>query len=102
MLFNKPNDDVFYNTFISERIKAEKFDDGIYLKIEKVRGKIDKENFDAKRALEDGASNARSSEFFNDSKREQNGAGAKRHGNSFEHLYRKHRRSARPKFLSGR
>ena len=62
--FNKPNDDVFYNTFISERIKAEKFDDGIYFKIEKVRGKTDKENFDAKRTLEDGASNARSSEFF--------------------------------------
>ena len=62
--FNKPNDDVFYNTFISERIKGEKFDDGIYFKIEKVRGKTDKENFDAKRTLEDGASNARSSEFF--------------------------------------
>ena len=27
--FNKPNDDVFYNTFISDRIKGEKFDDGI-------------------------------------------------------------------------
>ena len=54
----------FYNTFISKRIKAEKFDDGIYFKIEKVRGKTDKENFDAKRTLEDGASNARSSEFF--------------------------------------
>ena len=47
--FNKPNDDVFYNTFISERIKAEKFDDGIYFKIKKVRGKTDKENFDPKR-----------------------------------------------------
>ena len=40
--FNKPNDDVFYNTFISERIKGENFDDGIYFIIEKVRGKIDK------------------------------------------------------------
>ena len=36
--FNKPNDDVFYNTFISERIKGENFNDGIYFKIEKVRG----------------------------------------------------------------
>ena len=27
--FNKPNDDVFYNTFVSERIKGEKYDDGI-------------------------------------------------------------------------
>ena len=28
--FNKPNDDVFYNAFISERIKGEKYDEGIY------------------------------------------------------------------------
>ena len=47
-------------------------------KIEKVRGKTDKENFDAKRTIEDGASNARSSQFFDDSKPEQNGAGTKR------------------------
>ena len=58
--FNKPNDDVFYNTFISEQIKREYFDDGIYFKTEKVRGKTDEENFDGKRTLEDGASNARS------------------------------------------
>ena len=32
----------FYNTFISERIKGEKFDDDIYFKIEKFRGKTDK------------------------------------------------------------
>ena len=47
--FNKPNDDVFYNTFISERIKGEKYNKGIYFKTEKVRGKTDKENFDANR-----------------------------------------------------
>ena len=70
--FNKPNDDVFYNTFISERIKGEKYDEGIYFKIEKVRGKTDKENFDAKRTLEDGTSSVRSSEFFDDSNPEQN------------------------------
>ena len=68
--FNKPNDDGFYNTFISERIKREKFDDAIYFKIEKVGGKTDKENFDAKRTLEDSASNTRSNEFFDDSKSE--------------------------------
>ena len=101
--FNKPNDDVFYNTFISEQIKGEKFDDGIYFKIEKVRGKTDKENFDAKRTLEDGTSNARLNEFFDDLKPEQNGAGTKRYGHSSEHFYRKHsRQSARPKFLSER
>ena len=99
--FNKPNDDIFYNTFISERIKGDKFDDGIYFKIENVRGKTDKENFDAKRTLENGASNARSSKFFDDSKSEQNGAGAKIYGDPFEHLYRKYKRSAKPQFLSG-
>ena len=93
---------MFYNTFISERIKGEKYDEGIYFKIEKVRGKTDKENFDAKRTLEDGTSSVRSSEFFDDSNPEQNGAGTKRYGDSFEHLYRKpRRRSAKPKFLAG-
>ena len=32
--FNKPNNDVFYNTFIREQINGEKYDDGIYFKIE--------------------------------------------------------------------
>ena len=102
MLFNKPKEDVLCNTFISERIKGDKYDEEIYFKIQKVRGKTDKENFDEKRTLEDGTNDARSSEFFTNSKSEQNGAGAKRYGDSFEHLYRKYRRSARPKFLSGR
>ena len=95
--FNKPNDDVFYNTFISERIKREDFDDGIYFKIEKVRGKTDKENFDAKRTLED----ARSNEFFNEAESEHVNAGRKRYGDSSEHLYRRNRKSARTKFLAG-
>ena len=67
---NKPNDDVFYNTFISEQIKGDKYDEEIYFKIEKVRGKADKESFDAKRTLEDDASDARSSEYFTVSKSE--------------------------------
>ena len=69
--FNKPNDDVFYNTVISERIKGEKYDEEIYFQIEKVRGKTDKENFDAKKTLEDGASNVGSNEFFTDAKSTQ-------------------------------
>ena len=100
--FNKPNDHVLYNTFISEQIKGDTYDNDIYFKIEKVRGKTDKENFDAKRTLEDGASNVRSNKLFNDSKSEQNGAGTKRYGDSFEHLYKKYRKSLRPKLLSGR
>ena len=103
--FNKPGDDVFYNTFISERIKENKYKEGIYFKIEKVRGNNDKENFDAKRILdldvEDGSCNVRSNGVFSDSKPQQNGAGTKRYGDSFENFYRKRRRTAKPKFLSG-
>ena len=65
--FDKPDNDVFYNTFISEPIKGENYDEGIYFQLEKVRGKTEKENFDAKKTFEDGTSNARSSEFFDDS-----------------------------------
>ena len=68
--FNKLNDDVLYNTFISERIKGEKYEEGIYFKIEKIRGKTERENFYAKKTLENGASNVRSNELFNDSEPE--------------------------------
>ena len=104
--FNKPGDNVFYNTFISERIKEGEYSEGIYFKIEKVRGNNDKENFDAKRILENGKSNARSDGIFVASKPEQDGTGTirpgnKRFGDSFENLYRRNRKSAKPKFLSG-
>ena len=103
--FNKPGDDVYYNTFITERIKEGEFAKGIYFKIEKVRGHNDKENFDAKKLLENGTGNVQSDRFFDSSKLEQDGSrirsGNKRSGNSFENLYRRKRKSARPKFLSG-
>ena len=102
--FNKPNVDEYYNIFTSKRIKEEGYDNGIYFKIEKVRGRTDRENFDAKKTLEDGTSNVRFSRIFSDAKPEpeHTGAGTKRHGDSIEHLYRRDRKSARPKFLSGR
>ena len=46
--FNKPNDDEYYNVFISKRINAENFSEGIYFKTERVREKTEKENFDAR------------------------------------------------------
>ena len=101
--FNKPNDDEYYNVFISKRIKAENFSEGIYFKIERVRGKTEKENFDAKKTLEDSASNDRLSNISSISKSEQTGAGAeKRQRDSIEHLYRRDRKSTRRKFLSRR
>ena len=62
--FNKPNDNEYYNVFLSKRIKAENFSEGIYLKIKRVRGKTEKENSDAKKTLQDGASNDRLSNIF--------------------------------------
>ena len=50
--FNKPGDDIFYNTFISERIKGGKYSEEIYFKIEKVKGNNNKENFDAQAMLD--------------------------------------------------
>ena len=68
---------------------------GFILKLKKLQIiLIRKQDFDAKRTLEDGVSNARSSQ----SRMEQE---QKRYGDSFEHVYRKYRRSAEPKFLSG-
>ena len=103
--FNKPGDDVFYNTFISisERIKENEYSEGIYFKIEKVRANSDRENFDAKRILEDGTSNARPDGIFAaEPEQSETGtirAGIKRFGDSFENLYRRNRKTAKPKFL---
>ena len=100
--FNKLQDDIFYNVFISKQIKAEHFDQGIYFKIEKVRGKTQKESFDAKKILEDGTSDDRLSKMFRVSKQPAQRGGAKRHADSDEYFFRRARKSARPKFLSRR
>ena len=60
--FNNPNDNEYYNVFISKGTKAENSSERIYFK--RVRGKIEKENFDAKKTLEDGAMNDRLSKIF--------------------------------------
>ena len=72
------------------------------LKLRKLEVRLINKNFDAKRTLEDGASDAGSSEFFTDAKPGDVNVGTKRYGDSFDHFYRKHRKSARPKFLAGR
>ena len=96
--FNKPNDDKFYNFFISQCIKGEDFDNGIYFKTEKLRGKDATENFDAKKALENGTGGIRHGELSAHSN-DQIGAGTKRSADSNEHLFRRDRKSARPRFL---
>ena len=99
--FNNTNDNEYYNVFISKRKKTENSSERIYFK--RVRGKTEKENFDAKKTLEDSASNDRLSNISSISKSEQTGAGAeKRQRDSIEHLYRRDRKSTRRKFLSRR
>ena len=98
--FSKPHDDEFYNIFISKRIKADNFNEGIHFKIENVLAKTGKENFDAKKTLEDGTSNDKFSKLFSISNSGQSGAG-KSHADFIEHLLRRDRKSARPRFLSG-
>ena len=103
--FNKPGDDVYYNTFISEQIKEGELAKKIYFKIEKVRGHNDKENFDAKKLLENGTSDTESDRLYDLPKSEQNGRGLqpgnKRSSDSLANFYSRKRISARPKFLSG-
>ena len=76
--FIKPNDDEYYDVFMRKRIKPENFSGEFYFKIERVREKTEKENFGAKKTLEDGASNDRLSKMFSISKSEQTGAGAEK------------------------
>ena len=89
--FNKPGDDVYYNTFISERIKESELANKIYFKIEKVRSHNERENFDAKKLLEDGTATTESDRLFDFSKLGQNGGGLqpgnKRSSDSFANFY---------------
>ena len=96
--FNKPNDDKFYNVFISQRTKGAEFENKVYFKIEKLRGKDATENFDAKKTLENGTSSVRNGEFSTNSNT-QFRAGSKRSTDSYEYFYSRNRKSARPGFL---
>ena len=102
--FNKPGDDVYYNTFISERIKEGDLASKIYFKIEKVKGHNEKENFDAKKLLDDDTGITESDRLYDFPKTEQNGGGLqpgnKRPSDSFANFYSRERKSARPKFIS--
>ena len=97
--FNKPNEDKFY-VFLSRRIKGEDFDSKFYFKVEKLRGRDSTETFNAKKTLENGTSSIRRKEFSDDSI-SQIGTGTKRSEDSDEHLFRRDRKSARPRFLYG-
>ena len=98
--FNKPNEDKYY-VFISRQIKGDEFDNKIYFKIEKLRGRDAKEIFSAKKTLEKGTTGVKRNELSANSNN-QTGAGTKRSADSNEHFFRRDRKSARPRFLYGR
>ena len=98
--FAKLNDDEFFNTFLSNRIKATEFENKIYFKIERVRSADGLQTFTIKKSLENGTNGAESNEFQSI---EQSGSGkkTKRHSETTEYFYRI-RKSAGPQFLNGR
>ena len=100
--FNKPHDNEFYNVFISKRIKAENFSQETYFKIEKVRGKTEKENFVAKKTLEDGTSSDRLSKIFQFQSQSRVEQEKKDMQTLMSTFYRRDRKSARARFLPGR
>ena len=103
--FNPPHDDELYNVFINNRIKVGNFSNSIYFKINRVQSKD--ETFDAKKTLkEDGAFNRFSKRDTVSKQREFYGGSRKRaHEETSEHTIggvTTARKSAKPKFLSGR
>ena len=97
--FGKPNEDKFYNTFLSWRIKDKNYENKIYFQIEKIRSADGSETFSAKKTLENGTSSAGRSSLYS---RKQYGSGSERFSNTYEQFFRRHRESARPKFLDER
>ena len=97
--FAKPNDDKFFNTFLSNRIKTAEYKNKSYLKIERIRSADGLHTFSVKKTLENGTSRAGTSDL---QLNEQSGSGTKRPSETAEYFFRRDRKSARPQFLDGR
>ena len=97
--FAKPNDDKFYNTFLSRQIKGDDFQNKVYFQIEKLRSKDGLQTFSAKKTLENGTGSVGRTELQS---REQFGYGTKRPAEADEQFFRRDRKSARPRFLHER
>ena len=97
--FEKPNDDKFYNTFLSRCIKGEEYENKTYFQIERIRSTDGSQTFSAKKTLENGKSRAGCSDLQS---REQTGSGTKRFSDTAEYFFRRDRKSATPQFLDER
>ena len=56
--FAKPNDDKFFNTFLSNRIKTAEYEDKIYFQIERIRSADGSHTFSVRKTPENGTSRA--------------------------------------------
>ena len=99
--FAKPNDDKFFNTLLSNRIKTAEYENKIYFQIERIRSADGSHTFSIKKTLENGTGRAGSSELRPNAN-EQSGSGTKRPSETAEYFFRRDRKSARPQFLDGR
>ena len=97
--FAKPNEDKFYNTFLSRHIKGDDFQNKIYFQIERIRSRDGSQTFSAKKTLENGTGGVGRSELQS---REQIGGGTKRPSEAAERFFRRERKSVRPRFLDER
>ena len=97
--FAKPNDDKFYNTFLSRHIKGDDFGNKVYFQIEKLRNKDGLQTFSAKKTLENGSGSVGCTELQS---REHFGYRTKQSAEADEHFFRRDRKSARPRFLHER
>ena len=99
--FAKPNDDKFFNTFLSNRIKTAEYEDKIYFQIERIRSADGSHTFTVRKTPENGTGRAGLSNF-QPSEHEQIGSGSKRPSDTAEYFFRRDRKSPRPQFLNGR
>ena len=95
--FGKTNDDKFFDSFLSNRLKGEDYEKKIYFQIEKIRSADGTQSFTLKNT-ENDSSTTRSTDV-QPTEYEQTGGGSRKREAGPELFYRRDRKSARPRFL---
>ena len=95
--FGKTNDDKFFDSFLSNRLKGEDNEKKIYFQIEKIRSADGTQSFTLKNT-ENDSSTIRSNDIQL-TEYEQTGGSSRKREAGAELFYRRDRKSARPRFL---
>ena len=95
--FGKINDEKFFDSYLSNRIKSGEYEKKIYFQIEKIKSADGTQTFTVKNR-ENDSSSIRSTDI-QPNEYEQTGGSGKRKTDSAELFYRRDRKSARPRFL---